>query len=93
MPVKVKEIDRLEKMYGSDPDAAKRSRQAQRAISTLLEVWSIDTARRKGDIETLLHNQTRWQWPITKYTKAELITRSRELGEWLRARRQNEAPL
>lgn len=80
-------IDRLEKMLGNDPEQAKRNRQANKAISALLEVWTLDPARRKGDIETLLHNQTRWQWPIRKYSREELRIKSQELGEWIRERR------
>lgn len=84
MPTKTKEIDKLEKMLGNDPEQVKRNRQAQRAIATLLDVWTADPARRKVDIETLLHNQTRWQWPIQKYSREELEAKSAALGEWLR---------
>ena len=87
MPTKVKEIDRLEKMMGNNPEQAKRNRQATKAISVLLEIWALDPVRRKGDIETLLHNQQHWQWPIKRYSKEELETKSLELGEWLRERR------
>lgn len=79
-------IDKLEKMLGNDPEVAKRNRQATKAIATLLEAWTLDPQRRKGDIETLLHNQSRWQWPIKRYSREELITKSRELGEFIRER-------
>lgn len=80
-------IDRCEKLLGNDPEAAKRNRQATKAIATLLDVWTIDPQRRKGDIETLLHNQTRWQWPIKRYSREELVVKSKELGEFIRERR------
>ena len=79
-------IDRCEKIMGNDPEQAKRNRQATRAITALLEVWALDPARRKGDIETLLHNQQHWQWPINRYSREELETKSIALGEWLRGR-------
>ena len=74
-------IDKCEKLIGNDPKQAKRNRQAGKAVALLLKIWVLDPARRKGDIEALLHNQTGWQWPIKKYTPEELITKSRELGE------------
>lgn len=80
-------IDRCERLLGNDPETAKRNRQANKAIATLLEAWTLDPQRRKGDIETLLHNQSRWQWPIKKYSREELITKSKELGEWIKDRR------
>lgn len=65
------EIVLLERLTGGDPKKALRNRRVRRAIQTIRYAWSEEPMRFKADLDELMLNTVRWNWPLRIYSPEE----------------------
>lgn len=82
------EIVILEKLIGGDPQKALRNRRVKRAIQTIRHAWSEEPMRFKVDLDELMLNTIRWNWPLRIYTPEQRQAKE----EQLRAKLERNRP-